>query len=129
MARMARTGLVAEVASRTAGEQTQWVSFHSDSASLGTMTGAEDGETGRVWCALVTYIESPHDPRAGSYKPPRTGFSRVSKVVSFSIFLTDTAWISSLVRNVNSTRSTEDDTGWEMFMVVGCDGTGVTAAP
>jgi hypothetical protein len=41
--------------------------------------------------AWVTYIESPHDPRAGSYKPPRTGFSRVSKVVSFSIFLTDTA--------------------------------------
>lgn len=38
-----------------------------------------------------TYIESPHDPRAGSYKPPRTGFSSVSKVVSFSIFLTDTA--------------------------------------
>lgn len=68
--------------------------------------------------ALVTYIESPHDPRAGSYKPPRTGFSRVSKVVSFSIFLTDTAWISSLVRNVNSTRSTEDDTGCEMFMMV-----------
>lgn len=69
---------------------------------------------------MVTYIESPHDPRAGSYKPPRTGFSRVSKVVSFSIFLTDTAWISSFVRNVNSTRSTEDDTGCEMFMMV-CD--------
>lgn len=51
-------------------------------------------------------------------------------MVSFSIFLTDTAWISSFVRNVNSTRSTEDDTGCEMFMMVwGCDGTGVTAAP
>lgn len=65
----------------------------------------------------IAYIESPHDPRAGSYKPPRTGLSNVSKVLSFSIFLTDIAWISSLVRKVNSTRSTEDETGCEIFMV------------
>lgn len=39
VARMARTGLLAEVASRTAGEQTQWVSFHLGSAYIGTTTG------------------------------------------------------------------------------------------
>ena len=80
--------------------------------------GGKKTEPGEKGVALVTYIESPHDPRAGSYKPPRTGLSRVSNVVSFSIFFTDTAWISSFVRNVNSTRSTEDDTGCEMFMMV-----------
>lgn len=63
-------------------------------------------------------MASPHEPSAGSYRPPRTGFRSVSKVLSFSIFLTETAWISSLVKKVNSTRSTEDGTGCDIFMMM-----------
>lgn len=94
------------------------ISRHGMSDNRQTGERDEKGEELGGSVVSVAYIESPHDPRAGSYKPPRTGFNRVSKVVSFSIFLTDTAWISSFVRNVNSTRSTEEDTGCEMFMMV-----------
>jgi hypothetical protein len=63
------------------------------------------------------YGESPHEPSAGSYRPPGTGFSKLSKVLSFSIRFTDMAWTSLGDRNVNSTLSTSDEIGCEMFMM------------
>jgi len=63
-----------------------------------------------------TYSASPHDPRAGSYNPPGEGLSNVSKVSSCSILRTEIALISAAGRNVNSTLSTEEATGWEIFM-------------
>lgn len=39
--------------------------------------------------SCLTYGESPHDPSAGSYRPPGTGLRRLSKVLSFSMRLTE----------------------------------------
>jgi len=72
--------------------------------------------------ALSTHRASPHDPRAGSYKPPGTGFNKVSNVLSFSIRLTEIERISCAVRNLNSTLSREEETGWEIFMAERFDG-------
>jgi hypothetical protein len=46
------------------------------------------------------------------------GFKRLSKVVGFSIFLTEMALISAGVRKSKSTLSIADAIGWEMFMVL-----------
>ena len=45
------------------------------------------------------------------------GFSRLSKVVGFSIRLTEIDLISVGVRKSKSTLSIADDTGWEIFIV------------
>lgn len=58
-----------------------------------------------------TYITSPQDPRAGSYKPPGMGFIRLSKVVGLSSFLTEIALISAAVRKSKSTLSIADAMG------------------
>lgn len=64
-----------------------------------------------------TYGASPHDPKAGSYRPPGTGFRRLSNVLSFSMRFTEMAWISLAERKVNSTLSTSEATGCAIFMV------------
>lgn len=71
---------------------------------------------------FLTYSESPQAPRAGSYRPPGVGFKRLSKVVGFSILLTEMFLISSGVRKPKSTLSMTDDTGWEIFMAGGGSG-------
>lgn len=45
------------------------------------------------------------------------GFSRLSKVVGFSILLTEMFLISAGVKKSKSTLSMTDETGWEIFMV------------
>lgn len=64
-----------------------------------------------------TYVESPQDPSAGSYSPPGMGFRRLSKVVGFSIFLTEIALISAGVRKSKSTVSMAEEMGCEIFMM------------
>lgn len=68
-------------------------------------------------CHVGTYIDSPQDPSAGSYKPPGIGFKRLSNVVGFSIFLTEIALISAGVRKSKSTVSIAEEIGCEIFMV------------
>lgn len=71
-----------------------------------------------TWGSCWTpYRESAQAPRAGSYKPPGIGLRRVSKVVGFSILLTDIDLISLGVRKSKSTAAMADATGWEIFMV------------
>lgn len=63
-----------------------------------------------------TYVESPQDPSAGSYRPPGMGFRRLSNVVGFSIFLTEMARISTGLRKSKSTVSMAEEMGCEIFM-------------
>lgn len=65
----------------------------------------------------VVHVESPQDPSAGSYSPPGMGFRRLSKVVGFSIFLTEIALISAGVRKSKSTVSMAEEMGCEIFMM------------
>lgn len=70
--------------------------------------------------AQAAYGASPQEPSAGSYKPPGTGLRRLSKVLSFSMRRTEMARISSADRKENSTLSTEEETGCEIFMLNSC---------
>lgn len=64
----------------------------------------------------VTYRLSRIAPRAGSYRPPGTGFSSESKVVGFTILLTEIDRISSAGRKLKSTPVMDEATGCEIFM-------------
>lgn len=68
------------------------------------------------WHWVGTYGASPQEPSAGSYRPPGTGLRRLSKVLSFSIRLTEIDRISLGERKVNSTLSTPEETGCAIFM-------------
>ena len=61
---------------------------------------------------------SLHAPKAESYNPPGTGWSRVSNVVGFWTFFTERALMSSEERKPKSTLPMQEAIGCEIFMVI-----------
>lgn len=110
MASVARAGCGSEITCCTASREDESAGCEGHSEQLCV---AQDSP----------YRESAQAPRAGSYKPPGMGLSRVSKVVGFSILLTDMDLISRGVRKSKSTAAMAEATGWEMFMMLDVEGT------
>ena len=66
----------------------------------------------------ISHDLSPHAPKAASYNPPGTGWSRVSNVVGFWTFFTERALMSSEERKPKSTLPMQEAIGCEIFMLV-----------